>query len=116
MFYFPLGRNWPFECQKRKFAFYSADYSDNEDDGTANPGKMDKERRQILWDIIVKESLGAANQRLYDVQRRTWQTIKSKKTKALIQKMFLKRERGMSNASPTLILWQDVFQKRAWNV
>ena len=53
--YFPLGRNWPFQRQVRKFAFYSADYSDNEDDDTADPGKMDKERRQILWDIIVKE-------------------------------------------------------------
>ena len=53
--WFPLGRNWPFERQEKRVAFYSADYSDNEDDGTANPGKMDKERRQMLWDIIVKE-------------------------------------------------------------
>ena len=34
---------------------YSADYSDNEDDDTADHRNVHKESRQILWDIILQQ-------------------------------------------------------------
>ena len=53
--YFPLGRNWPFERNERRFQTYGADYSDNEDDDTAEQKNMDKERRQALWDMLLEQ-------------------------------------------------------------
>ena len=53
--YFPLGRNWPFERQKRKFAFCSADYSDNEEDDATDHRDVLKETRKISWDTILQQ-------------------------------------------------------------
>ena len=53
--YFPLGRNWPFERNERRFQNYGADYSDNEDDDTAEQKNVDKERRVVLWDMILEQ-------------------------------------------------------------
>ena len=50
-----MGRNWPFQRQVRRFDVYSADYSDNEDDDTADHRNVHKERRQILWVIILQQ-------------------------------------------------------------
>ena len=53
--YFPLGRNWPFQRNERRFQTYGADCSDNEDDDTAEQMNVDKERRQVLWDMVLEE-------------------------------------------------------------
>ena len=51
--YLPLGRNWPFEVDRRQVQGYEADYSDNEDDDTVQEKNVDKERRHLLWDVIL---------------------------------------------------------------
>ena len=53
--YFPLGRNWPFERNERRFQTYGADYSDNEDDDTTEQKNVDKERRQASWDMLLEQ-------------------------------------------------------------
>ena len=52
--YLPLGRHWPFERNPRQFQGYEADYSDNEDDDTAEEKNVDKVRRHLLWDVILE--------------------------------------------------------------
>ena len=53
--YFPLGRNWHFERHVRRFDVYGADYSDNEDDDTADHRDVLKETRKISWDTILQQ-------------------------------------------------------------
>ena len=50
-----MGRHWPFQRNHRQFQGYEADYSDNEDDDTAEEKNVDKVRRHLLWDVILEQ-------------------------------------------------------------